>query len=86
MMRASIYHVLDQMNSLEKEADRYEDKSWDKMQAGNEKSANYYDRKADECRLQIKGYKACLKTLGLDAWVDNIGNLHIPLDDIERVC
>lgn len=86
MMRSSIYHAVEQMNSLEKQADRYDDKAWDKQQAGNEKSANYYERKAEDIRFQIKGYKDCLKTLGLDAWIDNHGEWHIPLDDIERVC
>lgn len=86
MMRSSVYHVLEEMDKLEKEADRYSDKAWEKAQNGNMKAADHYDQKSDLALAKIQGIKSALKILGFGVWKDNTGHWHIPLDDIERVC
>lgn len=86
MMRSSVYNVLDQMNKLEEKAYRYSDKAYEKCQEGNIKSSDYYDRKSDDILKEIKGFESCLKMLGFNAWKDNTGHWHIPLDDIVKVC
>ena len=86
MMRPSIYKVIDEMNALEIKMDKLSDKAYDLYQAGKTTASDNYDRKADFVQHEIEGFRKCLKTLGLDAWRENTGKWHIPLDDIERVC
>ena len=86
MMRSSVYKALDKINELEKMADKYYDKSWEKYEQGNEKSSDHYEQKGDMTVAAIRGMADTLRILGLGAWRDSEGKWHIPLDDIEKVC
>ena len=86
MMKSSINNLLNEMNMLQKKANRFGDKSYEKYQSGNEQASNYYDQKQDLILAEIKGIEKAFKTLGLNVWKDELDTWSIPLDDIERVC
>lgn len=86
MMKSSINNLLVEMNMLQKQANRFGDKSYEKYQAGNEKASAFYERKQDEILAQIKGIEKAFHILGLGVWKDAQDIWSIPLDDIQRVC
>ena len=86
MMKSSVYKALDKINELEKLANKYYDKAWEKYEQGNEKSSDHYEQKGDRTVAVITGMTDTLRILGLGVWRSPEGEWSIPMDDIERVC
>lgn len=89
MMKIRVYKALERLNELEKNADRLNDKADDKRQEGKVKSADRYEKDAEDITKEISGMVSCLKILGFNAWrecnrdTNYCGVWHIPLDEID---